>query len=243
MKTLALSLALLSGTAAMAASTNAPEVELSALADGVWLHTTYQTLADGARFPSNGLVVRDEAGLTLVDTAWGEAETAMLLKVIAAEIGQPVTRAVVTHFHDDRTSGTDLLESQGVEVYAHPLTRSLTLAHNSPVPDRVLESLTERGGTQTLGRLEIVYPGAGHAPDNVLVWLAEQGILFGGCAIRAQAAESAGNTADADLESWVVAMEFLKRRYGSAKMVVPGHGRPGGTELMDHTARVVRAAQ
>ena len=82
------------------------EITLRALAEGVWLHTSYYTFPGGSRFPSNGLVIRDGDELTLVDTAWGELRTVDLLTAIEFEIGLPVTRAVVTHYHGTFVDGT-----------------------------------------------------------------------------------------------------------------------------------------
>ena len=55
-----------------------------------------------ARSTSNGLIVRDGDELLLIDTAWGAKNTAALLAEIEKQIGLPVTRAVSTHFRDDR---------------------------------------------------------------------------------------------------------------------------------------------
>lgn len=228
--------------AATPATSTEPGVELRALADGVWLHTSYYRYPGGTRFPSNGLIVRHADGLILIDTAWGELKTQQLLAAIAAEIALPVTRAIVTHAHGDRTAGIDVLEAGGVEVFAHPLTRRLTLEFGLPVPDRTLDDLAKPGSAVEMDGLQVYYPGPAHAPDNVIVWLPEKGILFGGCLVRAAGSNSPGNTAHADLEGWVAALDLLQRRYPDAGIVVPGHGEPAGTELIRHTRKLVRDA-
>ena len=220
-----------------------PDVEIRHLAEGVWLHISHHTFPNGDRFPSNGLIVREGRELTLIDTAWGELETLRLLEAIASEIGQPVTKAIVTHSHSDRAAGVDVLESHGVEVYAHPLTQRFTIENGLPVPDRTIEGLSDPGDTRTIGSIEVIYPGPAHAPDNVMVWLPAQRILFGGCAVRARASKSAGNTSHADIESWLEALSVIAKRYTSAEIVVPGHGEPGGHELIRHTSRLVREAR
>ncbi len=214
-------------------------IEIEALADGVWLHRSYHTLADGTRIPSNGLIVRDGDELTLVDTAWGEPATVALLEEAGARIGLPVTRAVVTHAHEDRVAGVRLLQDRGIAVYAHPLTQQRAAKLGLPVPDRTLAALAAPGATQPLGRLEIVFPGPGHAPDNLMVWLAEERILFGGCAVRAADAKTAGNIADADLAAWPETLRRVAERYAAAQLVVPGHGDPGGMRLLSHSAALV----
>lgn len=228
---------------AAAAAELETDVEVRSLRDGVWVHTSYNTLDDGTRFPSHGLIVREGDALTLIDTAWGEEKTRLLLRAIDVQIGLPVTRAVVTHFHGDRASGVDLLESGGIEVWAHPLTRQLATENDYPVPDLVFESLGLPGDVVELGALEVFYPGPAHTQDNLMVWLGDQGILFGGCAIRGAADEGLGNVRDGDIESWVEAMDRTEQRYGGASLVVPSHSEPGSAELIGHTAALARAAR
>jgi metallo-beta-lactamase class B VIM len=75
-----------------------------------------------------------------------------------------------------------------------------------------------------------------------MVWLPGHRILFAGCAVRALSATSAGNTAHGDIASWLQAMRDIGQRYQSARIVVPGHGEPGGVELIAHTEKVLGAA-
>lgn len=218
------------------------DIEITPLDDGVWLHTSYYTYPGGTRFPSNGLVVANGDGLLLVDSAWGERSTARLLEVIDARIGRPVTHAVITHSHGDRISGTDVLEERGIVVLAHPLTRQLAVEYGLPVPDQALEALREPGSSMDFRGMEVLYPGPGHSPDNLVVWLPGQKILFGGCAVRALSADSAGNLAHADLDLWLLLIEGLSTRFPDAEIVVPGHGAVGDLQLLAHTAGLLARA-
>jgi hypothetical protein len=60
--------------------------------------------------------------------------------------------------------------------------------------------------------------------------------------VRAQAARDLGNPADADPKSWKQAVAKLILSYGAARVVVPGHGDPGGTELLLHTQELITPA-
>lgn len=211
------------------------DIELREIRPGVWLHTSYYTYPGGNRFPANGLVVRDGDGLLFIDTAWGELRTLALLQRIEAEIKLPVRRAIVTHHHYDRLAGVDVLEARGVEVLAHPQTRELAISLGTPVPDGELTEVTDVGGVAEVGPAEVFFPGPGHAEDNLVVWLAEQKVLFGGCAVRAAESGSLGNTASADLANWPGAIRMVASRYPGAEVVVPGHGEIGGVELLAHT--------
>lgn len=219
-----------------------PDVELRVLAEGVWVHTSHRALEDGQRFPSHGLVVREGDTLTLIDTAWGETETGLLLDAIAVQIGLPVTRAVVTHFHGDRASGTGLLQTEGVEVWAHPMTREFLTERNYAVPSHALEGIETPGEAVDFGTLEVFYPGGAHTHDNIMVFLPDQNILFGGCAIRGANDRELGNVRDADVGHWATAMKLTEERYGAVGMVVSSHAEPAGPELFGHTAYLARLA-
>lgn len=217
------------------------EARLLKVRDGVWVHVAMQDIGNGLVYPSNGLVVQDGEGLLLVDTAWGGENTAALLAVIESEIGLPVHRAVSTHFHDDRVAGVDTLRGAGIQTYATPLTRRLAESEGNEVPDHVIDGLAEPGNAVRFGPVEILYPGAGHSVDNLIVYVSEARVLFGGCAVHEAARESPGNVADADLNAWVMSISRVQARYPEAQLVIPGHGIPGGPELLSHTIAVVEA--
>lgn len=228
-------------TGSALAAPGAAAIELHALADGVWQHTSHYTYPGGSRFPSNGLIVREGDALTLVDTAWGELATVELLNAVAEQLELPVTRAIITHYHGDRLAGADLLETRGIEVLALPETRRLAAQHGLPIPDTALEGLAEAGSMIRMGELEVFYPGPAHTTDNLVVWLPGAGVLFGGCMVRAASATSAGNTAHGDVVAWHAALVDLAARYAQAAIVVPGHGETGGLELLEHTAGLLLA--
>lgn len=217
-----------------AAAPQAADLQVSELRPGVWLHVSWQTFPDGTRVPSNGLIVRDGDHLLLVDTAWGEALTARLLDWIDANLRLPVTRAVVTHSHHDRIGGSAALLSRGIRISTHPLTRQLASEQGLPIPEALAE-LAEAGSTARVGPAELFYPGPGHTRDNLMVWLPESRVLFGGCAVRAASAKGLGNVAHADTAAWPSSIQRALERYGSAEVVVPGHGDAGGPELLRHT--------
>ncbi len=61
------------------------------------------------------------------------------------------------------------------------------------------------------------------------------------CLVRSADAASLGNTAEADLERWPATIVTLQRDYAAARVVVPGHGRPGGPELLARTLELLAA--
>ena len=217
-----------------------PPVSLAEVRPGVWVHTSWQRLAPDVVFPANGLVLADGDGLLLVDSAWGEDNTVALLDSIDAQIGRPVRRAVVTHFHDDRVSGADVLRARGVDVYATPLTRRLARAEGNAVPEHALDGLAEPGAVVRFGSADVLYPGAGHTADNLVVHA--RGVVFGGCSIHEASRTTAGNTADADLAEWPASLRRVRAAFPDADLVVPGHGSVGRAALIEHSIRLVEIA-
>ena len=219
------------------------EVRLREVRDGVWVHVATREIGEGVVYPSNGLVVRDGDGLLLVDPAWGAENTAALLAAIEDQIGLPVRRSISTHCHDDRVAGVDTLAAAGVETFATPLTRRLAAAEGNEVPELALDGLSEPEGAVRFGPVEVFYPGPGHAPDNLVVYVPGARVLFGGCAVHEASRTTAGNVADADLDAWPESVRRVRERYPEAEVVIPGHGTPGGLELLDHTVALVQAAR
>jgi metallo-beta-lactamase class B len=207
----------------------------SHLVPGVEVHTSYRMLGD-LRFPSNGLIVQTPDSVVLIDTGWGLKATREVLRHMK---GRPVAACITTHFHDDRTGGVPLLREKGIPCWGTARTRELALARGEAAPDARLPNDT----TFTIDgvRFTVFFPGAGHAPDNIVVYLPDRQVLFGGCLVKSTEAGTLGNTADADLAGWPLAIERVQERFPDARYVIPGHQAWGGRELLDHTLQLLLA--
>lgn len=206
------------------------------LADSVEVQTTFQPI-NGVPFPSNGLIVLTRDSIVLVDTGWGPRNTKAVLKHIRRTWHRPVAACFSTHFHDDRTGGIDVLRKQGVRCMGTRLTRDLALKEKNPAPEVLLAPDTELvidGVT-----FAFFHPGAGHTQDNMVVWLPRERILYGGCLVKSMEAGGLGNIADADLDAWPTTIRTVQARFAEARIVVPGHQAWGGTELLDHTLKLL----
>ena len=60
------------------------------------------------------------------------------------------------------------------------------------------------------------------------------GNLPGGCLLKSLGAGK-GNLADANIDAWPQTVSKLKVQYPDANIIVPGHGNPGGRDLLDFT--------
>jgi metallo-beta-lactamase class B len=215
----------------------APDVWVRRLSPSVWIHIT-MGIYRGAPVPSNGLLVTNDSSAVLLDTGWNPAQTERLLQWAQDSLHRPVRLAIVTHSHADRTGGITALQRAHIATLALPSTiERVTAAGGAGLT--ALPQLSS--SPQHVAGLELYYPGPGHAPDNIIVFVAGDKILFGGCFIKAMEAEDLGNIGDADLARWPLSLSEVLSRYGAAEMVVPGHGETGGLELLHHTQALLDA--
>lgn len=217
------------------------DLQVRELSPTVLLHTTWKLLPELGRFPSNGLVVLGAREALLVDTAWTEEATVALLDHVERARRRRVTHLVVTHSHDDRVAGVAEARRRGVEVHALGLTAGRMAAAGYPPPDVTFErdAVLELDGV----RAEVFFPGAAHAPDNVVVYLPASRTLAGSCMIRAADAASLGYLGEASLTTWGDAVRAVRARFPDVARVVPGHGEPGGAALLGHTLALVAAGR
>jgi glyoxylase-like metal-dependent hydrolase (beta-lactamase superfamily II) len=215
----------------------APDVWVAEIAPGVWLHTTTHPVG-GVMYPANGLALARADGAVLIDAGWTPAHGETLLQWAATSLPKPVRAGIATHFHDDRTGGTTALRARGLPMLAHPLTVELARSQNNPVPDAIA-GFGDAPFRFAEG-IELWRPGGGHTRDNIVVWLAESGVLFGGCFLKSVTSPTLGNVADAVMSDWATSVTRTRARYAAARLVVPGHGTLDGDAIAATLALLAR---
>ena len=170
-----------------------------------------------------------------MDTAWGELATQALLEKLKTETNKDVSKLVITNHHYDRLAGVDLLERKGVTVFTHPDTPGLSAAKSTPIPDTSVAALKKPGSRTKSGPIEIAYPGPGHTSDNLVVYVPQAKILFGGGLIRGKDQSSLGNITDANIKAWPQSLRWTLQTYGGASLVVPSHGQGADINLAKTT--------
>lgn len=218
-------------------------LDVTQLGVGVWMHTSYHELPEYGVVSSNGLIVERADSVVLIDPAWGEAATRKLLDWVERETGKPVALVLVTHSHDDRTEGLPVTRKAGAASIGLDVTARILMEKGEPGLDIGARGTNFGLGSSGFDAIEVFYPGPGHAPDNLVAYIPREKILFGGCLIREANAERLGNLEDADLAHWPEAADAVAERFPNAKIVVPGHGTPGGLSLVENTAELAREAQ
>lgn len=212
-----------------------PDLWIEQLSENTYLHISNLRLSEQQTFPCNGLVYVNGKEAIIMDTPVNDSLTMLLLNWITDSLGLEIKAVVVNHFHDDCLGGLAAVHAKGIPSYAYESCLTLASEAGYIAPLHGFEdTLTLRLGTQTV---ECHYPGAAHAPDNIVCWIPAEKLLFGGCMIKSMHAGK-GNLSDADVGKWSATISKIKQIYPSAQTIVPGHGAPGGRELLDYTIQL-----
>lgn len=215
------------------------DIQLVHLHDSVFMHVTWDNDEVYGRFSSNGLVLIRMGRALMVDTPMDNEKTESLVIWLKDSLSVMVEQVIVGHFHADCLGGLGYLQSIGVKSSGNKLTVEKCREMRLPVP---AESFTATHVFDFHGeRIECRYFGPGHSVDNIIVWIPDQEILFGGCLVKSMNSEGLGNLSDAVTEEWDTTVKKLKNSYSNIGTVVPGHGDAGGTELLNHTIQLVEA--
>ena len=215
------------------------DVVVRKLTDGVWLFTTYFDLPKYPHCPANGLAVIDDSDAVLINLPWTNEQTAVIFDWVRRQ--HAVVKTVIpTHWHQDCAGGLEEAHRRGAGSLTLDKTAELLAKTGRPAPRATFNrSVALQSGRL---RIELAYLGAGHTVDNIVAWLPRSRVLFGGCLVKGQSATDLGNTEDADLTAYPQTLRRLAAAYPRARMVVPGHGAPGGVELISHSIALCERA-
>jgi cyclase len=170
---------------------------------------------------------------------------------LRAKTSLPVRFVVLTHHHTDHALGAGYFAARGAVVFAHRACRERMAAeHAGLIEERRRQPeiaelfadaepylpsvIFEEGLSIDLGgsQVRVVHPGHGHAAgDAVLHWPSGSVVICGDLV-------SSGyhvNYEDAAVENLDHSLRALRAL--GARTYVPGHGAPGGSELIDAQAR------
>jgi metallo-beta-lactamase class B len=212
------------------------DVTVRGLAEGIWLHTTYFDIGDLKHVPANGLIIVDGEHAMMIDLPWTDEQAGILFDWIVREQKAAIQKVIPTHFHTDCAGGLAEAHRRGADSFALEKTAELLKKTNKPVPRNWFTERMSLSCGKT--RVELAFLGGGHTVDNIVAYIPSRKILFAGCLVKSLSAKNIGNTEDADLINYPVTLKKVRERYSDAKIVVPGHGQPGGLNLIDHTIRL-----
>lgn len=202
------------------AQTDSAKLKITRLTDNTFVYTTYGRFA-GTLFPSNSLYFVTNDGVVLIDTPWDSLQCQPLLDSIGARHHKKVVLCISTHFHADRTAGLKFLREKGINTYTSKKTFDLCRERNEHQSQFYFQKdTTFRVGGQ---KIETFYPGEGHSPDNIVIWLPKEKVLYGGCLIKSTDGDGLGNLSDANVKAWTPTMQKLAKKYPNPLFIIPGH--------------------
>ncbi|ABL99385.1 subclass B1 metallo-beta-lactamase [Shewanella amazonensis] len=217
---------------------NTQALEITPLSDGLFLHQSEKEVEGFGKVSANGLIIVDGKEAFVVDTPWTDADAEALLEWTKAK-DLTVKAVLATHWHEDRAGSFGVFERAGIATLSSEATQALLRQHQ-----KTLATHTFSGDEiQYFGnKVEVFYPGAGHAMDNLVVYLPHEKLLFGGCLVREASTRFMGFYGDGSLPDWPESMSRLIAKFPEVITVVPGHGALGDKRLLEHTRGLAEAA-
>ncbi len=209
----------------------AGDLEYQERGPGLWSYLSVER-----NIPSNGLILETDESVIIIDTPWNDENTSELLDWVNTTIGKPVTLAIFTHSHEDRSGGAKTLSAQGITMVGHELTKTIV---KRELGVDIQSVVSKNNPLYTTEDYEIFFPGPGHTHDNTVVWLPKHNVLHGGCALKSANSLQIGYTKESDIIEWPKSIRAVSQRYPNADLYVPGHGTPGDHKTIDNTLRIL----
>jgi len=218
------------------------------VSEHVWFFQGESGAASAANkgFMSNAGFVVTADGVVAFDALGTPALGRAMIAAIGLVTQQPIRRVIVSHYHADHVYGLQELRKGNVEIWAHRKAE-LYLASDIAVsrlaqrraelspwvdettrlvpPDVWLDGDTDfRMGGLTF---RLIYSGGAHSPEDLLMYVVDDRVLFVGDLIFAGRVPFVGT---ADSRGWLKAMDRLIAIAPPPAVVIPGHG-PASTNV------------
>lgn len=200
------------------------------------------SLANEAFNSNAGFVVTGD-GVVVIDALGTPALGQALIAAIRTVTDQPIKRVLVTHYHADHFYGLQAFKAIGADVWAHRAGREYIegeegrarLEQRRRDLDPWVDANTRLVGADVwlegdtsfrMGDItfELVYLGPAHAPDDMVIVVREDRVIYSGDILFIGRIPFVG---DADSKRWLSTMEqLLAMKPGT---LVTGHG-PASTD-------------
>ncbi len=212
-------------------SSNENQIVFYKLKKNVYLHISFLQTQTWGKVGCNGMVYIHKNKAYIFDTPADNEAAEFLIKILEDK-DIKIEGVIINHFHNDCLGGLEAFHKIGIKSYATEKTIELARKDSVTIPQiGFKEKLTMR-----VGKREIInqYLGEAHTKDNIVSYLPKEKVLFGGCMVK-EVGASKGFIEDANQKTWSYTIRKLKKTFPQIKHVVPGHGKVGGTELLDYT--------
>lgn len=208
---------------------NSETLIVERVSDNIYRHISYLETKTYGKVPCNGMVYLDGDDAIVFDTPTNDKASAELIEWIG---NRSIKGVLVTHFHIDCLGGLKEFHLNEIESYASNATIKLAEKDHTELPKNGFKDKMDF----TIGdnTAYAQFFGQGHTQDNVIGYVPSEKALFGGCLIKSLNSGK-GNLSDANTNEWSSTVEKIKREIPGIEVVVPGHGKNGGSELLDFT--------
>ena len=201
------------------------------------------TVLERGWLSANNVLALGEEGATLVDSGYSSHADQTLALVEHALGGRPLTQLINTHLHSDHCGGNAALQARypGLCTAIPPGHAEAVRQWDESVlsfrptgqhcPRFVVHEVLHAGQTRRLANLDWqVHAAPGHDPHAVLLFQPDHGILISGDALWENGfgvvfPELEGESGFDEVGATLDLIETLAPRW-----VIPGHGRPFGSE-------------
>lgn len=213
------------------------DLHIQKLSNHIYVHTSFLTTDSFGRVACNGMIVVNGHEAVIFDTPTDNKSSEELIQYVTGVLKTNVNALIPTHFHADCVGGLETFNKHNIPAYASRQTVALLESNGQ----KFTKPIKEFDGILTLPvgdkKVYAEYVGEGHTKDNIIGYFPDDNALFGGCLIK-EVGATKGYLGDANVLAWPGTVSKLKQKYPKAKIVVPGHGQSGGTELLDYTIRL-----
>ena len=232
-------------TTAHAEQEEAPPPSVEEVSPGVF---AYVQLDGSWGLNNTGFIVGRDSVLA-IDACFTERRTRWLLEAVRKQAGtRPVRTLVSTHHHGDHTFGNYLFRPDAT-IVAQTHCRAAMIAEGTgfhglfpdvdfgaielATPDVTFDDRLDLWVDDT--KVELISVAPAHTNNDLVVWLPEQRVLYGGDVLFH------GGTPFVVVGSIAGSLEALDRlRALGIKTIVPGHGAVCGPELLDDVEAYLR---
>lgn len=210
-------------------SYNSENLKIEKITENLFKHISYLDTQDYGKVACNGIIYFNQNEVVIFDTPVNNKASSELIKWIGKK---DIKEIIATHFHIDCLGGLKEFHSNGIKSYANKLTIELAEKDNQILPQYSFdkEFKIEIGNEIVIAK----HFGQGHTKDNIVGFIANENAIFGGCLIKELDANK-GNLEDANITDWPITVSKIKKEYPKLEIVIPGHGKNGGKELLDYT--------
>jgi len=231
-------------------------LEPAPVAPGVYalIGESFERASDNPVEVGNSGFIVERDGVIVIDTGISLRHGQAMIEAIRRVTDRPITLVILTHAAQAFVFGSAAFADLQVPLVTHERSAQLMRQRcerclrdlqrmlgpeamagtRLVVPERTVEAFT----SLALGdrHVELLYSGWASTPGDLSVYDPASGTLFAGGLVTNRRIPE---VRDAKLDGWLRALDGLSQLH--PKRIVPGYGAVGGSELIDQTARYLRA--